>query len=137
MKQSRYIIALIMASVLCSGCEKRLYNMLGDYIEESGRDTVDMTDIIKEEWDTLFIFPPGSELRPQYQNNQDIARRILFVKDGHAVYVENEVAVETANKVTFDSDDYFFTPQTAYFRIERKYSKNSGNFYFLYPIKRE
>ena len=136
MKQSRYIIALIMASVLCSGCEKKLYNRLNDYIEESGRDTVDMTDIITEEWDTLFVFPPGSELRPQYQNNQDIARRILFVKDGHAVYVENEVVVETAPKVTFISDDDFFTPQTAFFRIERKYSKNSGNYYFLYPIKR-
>lgn len=136
MKQGRYIIVLIMASVLCSGCEKKLYNMLDDYIEKSGRDTVDMTDIVTEKWDTLFVFPPGSELRPQYQKNQDIARRIVFVKDNHAVYVENEVAVEVAYKVVFDTEEHFFTPQTALFDAKRIDSENNGIIFCLTPIKR-
>ena len=137
MEQSRHIITLIIALVLCSGCEKRLYNMLDDYMKESDKDTVDMTDIITEEWDTLYIFPPGSDLRPQYQNNQDIARRIVFVKDGHAVYVENEVAVEVAYKVIFDTEEHFFTPQTALFDAKRIDSENSGIIFWLTPIKRE
>lgn len=136
MKQGSYIILIIML-VLCSGCRKKLYNLVDDYVSETNDSTINMSDIIKEEWDTMFVFPPTSNLRPRFQKYQDIARRIVFVKGDHIVYQEDEVAVETAHKVTFDTDAYFFTPHTAIFDVQRIDSENNGVIYFLHPTKKE
>lgn len=136
MKLDRCIILIIML-VLCTGCKRRLYNLVDDYMGEANDSTIHMSDIIKEKWDTMFVFPPTSNLRPQFQKMQDIARRIVFVKGDHVVYQEDEVAVETAHKVTFDTDAYFFTPQTAVFDVRRIDSENNGVIYFLHPTKKE
>lgn len=136
MKSDRYAILIILL-VLCSGCKKKLYNLVDNYASGTNDSIINMSDIIKEEWDTMFVFPPTSNLRPRFQKYQDIARRIVFVKGDHIVYQEDEVAVETAHKVTFDTDAYFFTPQTAIFDLQRIDSGNNGVIYFLHPTKKE
>lgn len=136
MKLSRHIILIIML-VSFSGCKDLLYNRVDNYIKEKDGNTIKMNDIIKDDWDTMFVFPPTSNLRPRFQKYQDIARRIVFVKDNQIVYQEDEIAVETAHKVTFDTDQYYFTPETAVFEVRRIDSENNGIIYFLSPTKKK
>lgn len=61
----------------------------------------------------------------------------MFVKDNQIVYQEDEKAVETAHKVTFDTDQYYFSPEIAVFEVQRIDSENNRIIYFLSPTKKK
>lgn len=133
-KSVLFIGCACFLSVLVASCTGgKLYERIDTYVKGTHREYVDMKDIITEDWDTLFVFPPTTDLRPQYQKMQDIARRIVFVKGDTVVYQEDEVRVETAHPVTFDIEGYFVVSGQARFRIKREETENSGTVYFLTP----
>lgn len=97
---------------------------------------LNMIEIFDFEWDTLFVFSPGSFDRPKYQSLQDVARRIVFVKDGQIMYQEDELGIDKPYKVCFKPDIFFYTPEEAVFIVTQEEDRKIGKFYSLYPIKK-
>jgi hypothetical protein len=104
-----------------------------------------MTDLFSFDWDTMFIFHPNSDYRPQYNNYQDIARRIVFVKGSKIMYMEDEIAIEEPYSFYILSKDIFYkygterrnlsdtflTPETAVFSVKLDESQDC---YYLTSI---
>jgi hypothetical protein len=96
-----------------------------------------MTDLFSFEWDTMFVFHPNSDYRPIYNEYQDIARRIVFVKGSKIMYMEDEIAIEVPYSFYILSKDIFYkygterrtmsdtfiTPETAVFSVQWKTRK--------------
>lgn len=132
------ILLILLASVCFLSCtEHRLYRKINGRFDGKDMITVRMADIVRQPWDTMYVFQPmshypGLEHYQNYPDYHDTGRRIVFVKDGAVVFREDEVAVEWAYSLEFDDDLYYFTPETAVFRAVKITEDTSRKHIVLY-----
>lgn len=113
-----------------------MYNRVNGRLKKCSADTcvVKMTDIFDFEWDTLYVFPPMTNYKPKYQEFQDIARRLVFVKNSEVIYREDEVAVDKPYSVYFISEQLFYVPESAVFYAEKGNEYSGYNYITLRPV---
>ncbi|MCD8178571.1 MAG: hypothetical protein LUE98_14580 [Tannerellaceae bacterium] len=139
-----YIIILsfcggfFLASCLQISCKNTLYKRVNKFYKKCSQKNcvLNISEIFNFEWDTLFVFPPMTDYRREYQSLQDINRQIAFVKDGRIVYQEDELRVESPYKVTFYNKPFFYTPENAVFTVTQDKHHLIGKYYVLEPINR-
>jgi len=140
----KVLLLLFVCMGLLSCTEHRLHREIGRQFDGKDTITIRMADIVRDDWDTMYVFDPmshytGLEHYQNYPDYHDIGRRIVFVKNGKAVFREDEIAVESPYSVVFYSDSFYFTPETAVFSTTKQtrrdeWTRGGRTYYILRPL---
>ena len=112
--------------------------------------TIVMKDLITENWDKMYVFKLSAHLQDinralgfEYHYFEDIATRIVFVKDSIVVYHEDEFPDPESpknNELIFDIEDRanykMYTPNNAIFDIQTVNFNKNSKYYKLTQVNK-
>ncbi|MGH2666303.1 hypothetical protein [Flavobacterium sp.] len=139
-------IVFFLSFLLIISCDESSDSQIGKKIKEvctTQNCEINMTDIVPEQWDYMYIFKTGaslefinSKLGFQYPYFEDIGNRMIFVKGNNVIYHEDEFPNPERIKkgeVIFDLGDSIYTKvkrENAIFSVH-----SEGEYFKLHLVK--
>jgi protein involved in sex pheromone biosynthesis len=148
MKKRLILLIIIPILLILSGCRETVRNEIFENakLKYSSNDTIiDLNDVIKFKWDSLYVFDPSTSpavFKRYFHDNywQDLTFQLIFTYQGKIVHREIEFynSDEPLNadfQFNNDSTNYLIiNKNSSKFKIEKE--PTTREIYVLYPVRR-